>query len=105
MGVLCFILPVISGARFGSILLLVLPALSGFAQNLAQNPGFESGTTGWINFGSGSFTTPATQPHTGTASAFLQNRTATWNGVAQSFLGVLQTNTGYNISAWVRIAN
>jgi GH35 family endo-1,4-beta-xylanase len=75
------------------------------AQNLAQNPGFESGTSGWFGFGPVTFTAPTTLPHTGARSAFVQNRTDTWNGVAQSLLGVLQNNNNYRISTWVRLAN
>ena len=43
--------------------------------------------------------------HLGSRSAWIQNRTDTWNGVAQSMQGVLQTNFSYKISAWVRLAN
>lgn len=75
------------------------------AQNLAQNPGFEPGTSDWFGFGSVTFTAPTTQPHTGSRSAFVQNRTDTWNGVAQSLAGVLQNTNTYRISAWVRLAN
>ncbi len=82
-----------------------LQALSGAAQNLAQNPGFESGTTGWFGFGPVTLTAPATQPHTGSQSALVQNRTDTWNGVAQSFLGVMQPGSSYYVSAWVRLAS
>jgi len=35
----------------------------------------------------------------------VQNRTATWNGVSQSFLGDMQPTNTYRISAWVRLAN
>ena len=35
----------------------------------------------------------------------MQNRTATWNGVAQSVLGVVQPATNYSISAWVRLVS
>ena len=74
-------------------------------QNLAENPGFESGTTGWFGFGSVSFTAPTTQPHTGTSSALVANRTQTWNGVAQSLLNVLEPAKNYRISGWVRLVN
>jgi endo-1,4-beta-xylanase len=75
------------------------------AQNLAQNPGFESGTSGWSAFGPVAFTAPTTLPHAGSRSALVQNRTDTWNGVAQSLIGVLQNTNTYRISAWVRLAN
>jgi glucuronoarabinoxylan endo-1,4-beta-xylanase len=74
------------------------------AQNLTQNPGFESGTTGWSGFGA-TLSATNTSPHAGSYSGYVQNRTATWNGVAQSFLGVMQPGVTYNISAWVRLAS
>ncbi|HEX5221301.1 MAG TPA: endo-1,4-beta-xylanase [Verrucomicrobiae bacterium] len=74
-------------------------------QNLAQNPGFESGTTGWFGFGSVSLTSSTAQPRTGSRSALVQNRTQTWNGVAQSLVGVLQPGINYRISAWVRLVS
>jgi endo-1,4-beta-xylanase len=80
---------------------LVRPAV---AQNLLQNPGFESGTTDWSGFGPVSLTAPTTLPRTGSRSALVENRTATWNGVAQSLLGVVQPGTNYSINAWVRLA-
>jgi glucuronoarabinoxylan endo-1,4-beta-xylanase len=43
--------------------------------------------------------------HSGTHSGYVTNRTATWNGVAQSFLGVMQPGVTYSISAWVRLAS
>lgn len=93
---------------FGTVCLLLL-SLGGLqnsaAQNLAQNPGFESGVSGWFGLGSVAFSTPTTQPHSGVRAAFVQNRTATWNGVAQSVKGILQAGKTYRISAWVRAAS
>jgi GH35 family endo-1,4-beta-xylanase len=83
-------------------LFLFVPGALG--QNLAQNPGFESGTSSWFGWGAVTFTSSTAQPHTGTRSALVQNRTATWNGVAQSVLGVLQPTNTYRISAWVRLS-
>lgn len=87
----------------GLILSLWPPAA--FAQNLAQNPGFESGTTGWSAWGPANFTSPTAQPRTGSRSALVQNRTNPWNGVAQSVTGVLQPTNSYRISAWVRLVS
>ena len=83
--------------------IFILSAFQIGAQNLALNPGFESGTTGWSGYGSVTFTSLSAQPHIGSRSALVQNRTATWNGVAQSLLGVLQPTNTYRISAWVRL--
>jgi Carbohydrate binding domain len=85
-----------------ALLMLALPCS---AQNMAQNPGFESGTSGWFNWGPVTFTSATALPHTGSRSALVQNRTGTWNGVAQSLLGVLQPTNTYRISAWVRLVS
>ena len=92
-------------SRLVSALALMLSVFSGAAQNLALNPGFESDTANWFGFGPVSFTSSTALPHTGARAALVQNRTATWNGVAQSVLGVLQPGTNYSISAWVRLVS
>ena len=75
------------------------------AQNLAANPGFESGTSPWTGFGA-TLTAPTTMTHSGSHSGYVTGRnTGTWNGVAQSFLGVMQSGVTYSISAWVRLDN
>src|ERR1051325_11263575 len=67
--------------------------------NLITNPGFEQNTTGWFGFGPVSFTATTMLAHSGARSALIQNRTDTWNGVAQSLAGVLQPGVTYQISA------
>jgi len=86
-------------------LAVALTATTISAQNLIQNPGFEDGTTSWQPWGGVTLTAPTTLPRAGSRSALVQNRTATWNGVAQSMLGILQTNNAYRISAWVRLVS
>jgi len=86
-------------------ILLVLLGWNGAAQNLLQNPGFESDTTGWFGFGPVTLTSSTAQPRTGARSALVEDRTATWNGVAQSVLGVLQPGKTYRVSAWVRLVS
>jgi glucuronoarabinoxylan endo-1,4-beta-xylanase len=74
------------------------------AQNLAQNPGFENGNTvGWSSFGSSTISAQNAQTHSGNYAALVQNRTATWNGIAQSLVGVVQSGQSYNLSVWVRL--
>ena len=73
--------------------------------NVISNPGFEQNTTGWFGFSPVSFTTTTTLAHSKSRSTLIQNRTDTWNGVAQSLAGVLQPNITYQISAWVRLSN
>jgi GH35 family endo-1,4-beta-xylanase len=85
--------------------LLLVCSSRASAQNLLQNPGFESGTVGWSAWGPVSFTSSTAQAHSGARSALIQNRTDTWNGVAQSLLTVLQPSNTYRISAWVRLAS
>jgi O-glycosyl hydrolase len=76
------------------------------AQNLATNPGFETGnTTGWFAFGSPSISAQSSQVHSGSFAGQVTNRTATFNGIAQSFQGVLQANQTYSISAWLRLVS
>ena len=76
------------------------------AQNIAANPGFETGnTTSWATFGSPTISATTAQVHSGTYSCLVTNRTATYMGVSQSFLGVMQTNQPYAVSVWVRLAS
>ena len=76
-----------------------------FGQNLAQNPGFETGdTSGWFAFGTSAVSAQSAQVHSGAYAALVQNRTATWNGIAQSLAGVLQPGQTYSLSVWVRLA-
>ena len=82
---------------------VLLAALPSVAQNLALNPGFESGTTSWFSTGPATLTSPNAQSHSGSRSGVLVNRTDAWNGIHQSVLGVLQPTNTYKISAWVRL--
>lgn len=89
----------------GWLILAVLLPSALLAQNLAQNPGFESGTGGWFGWGPVSLASSTAQSHGGSSSVLVQNRTAAWNGVAQSVQGVLQPANTYRISAWVRLVS
>ena len=76
------------------------------AQNLATNPGFESGSTsGWFAFGPPTIAAQTLQVHSGNYSGLVTNRTSAWNGIAQSLLGVLQPGQTYYLSAWVRLTS
>ncbi|HLX97047.1 MAG TPA: carbohydrate binding domain-containing protein, partial [Verrucomicrobiae bacterium] len=82
----------------------VLQAGMADAQNLVMNPGFETGnTTGWFAFGSPTLIAETSQVHSGTYACLVTNRTGTYMGAAQSFLGSLQSGQTYNVSAWVRL--
>jgi len=83
---------------------LWLGAAASHAQNLAHNPGFETGnTSGWFAFGPPTISVQTAQAHSGSFAALVQNRTATYNGIAQSLQGVIQPGQSYMISGWVRI--
>ena len=83
---------------------LFLGAVFASAQNLVTNPGFETGdTTGWFAFGTPTISAETSQVHSGTYAAQVSNRTQTFMGIAQSFVGVLQSGQTYNVSAWVRL--
>jgi GH35 family endo-1,4-beta-xylanase len=100
----CKLRPVTKAACvIGFCLLACLSRAPG--QNLLQNPGFESGTSGWFGWGPVSFTAGTNQPHSGVRSALVANRTDTWNGVAQSLEGVVQPGITYRITAWVRLVS
>ena len=80
--------------------------VSGQAQNLLTNAGFETGnTTGWFAFGPPTISVETSQVHSGTYACLVTNRTSTWNGIAQSLAGVLQAGQTYDVSAWVRLVS
>ena len=93
-------------ARVALVIGLVLRAGLAAAQNLVTNPGFETGnTSGWFAFGSPTLAVETSHVHSGAYACLVTNRTATWNGIAQSFVGVLQAGQTYDVSAWVRLVN
>lgn len=76
----------------------------GAAQNLASNSGFETGnTSSWFAFGPATIAAQSSQVHSGSYAALVQDRTSSWNGIAQSVQSVMQAGQTYNISAWVRL--
>jgi glucuronoarabinoxylan endo-1,4-beta-xylanase len=76
------------------------------SQNLATNPGFETGnTSGWQPFGSATISAETDQVHSGNYAALVASRTATYMGIAQPLTGVLQAGQTYAISAWMRLVN
>lgn len=72
--------------------------------SLLTNPGFETGnTTGWFAFGSPTLTVESTVVHSGNYACAVTSRTATYMGIAQSLVGLLQSGETYNVSAWVML--
>lgn len=69
--------------------------------NLVTNPGFEQGAAPWVARGPATLLV-STQAHTGAGAAWVTNRTATWQGVAQSLLGRMRPGGSYVCAAWAR---
>src|SRR5208337_4241561 len=93
-------------AQAALVIGFVLQAGLAAAQNLVTNPGFETGnTSGWFAFGSPTLIVETSQVHSGTYACLVTNRSATYMGIAQSFLGDLQSGQTYNVSAWVMMAS
>ena len=88
-----------------SAVALVFTAVTAFAAdppaNLVVNPGFESGLTPWTSRGSESVLI-ATPSHTGAGAAWATNRTAAWQGVAQSLRSTMRPGGSYLCAAWAR---
>src|SRR5664280_576338 len=93
-------------AQAAVVIAFFLQAGIAAAQNLASNPGFESGnTSGWFGFGTPSISAQTSQVHSGTYAGLAASRTDTYMGFAQSFQGVLQLGQTYNVSAWLRLVS
>ena len=93
-------------AQAAVVIGFVLQAGLAAAQNLVTNPGFETGdTTGWFAFGTPTLSVETSQVHSGTYACLVTNRTATYMGIAQSFVGVLSAGQTYDVSAWLRLVN
>jgi endo-1,4-beta-xylanase len=74
------------------------------AQNLLQNPGFETGSSPWFGIGA-TYGSSRTQARTGLSSGRQISRTQPWNGIGQSLLGRLTPGRDYRITAWLRVEN
>jgi hypothetical protein len=76
---------------------------SGTADNFAVNGGVENGLTHWGKT-SGTLSRSTSVSHTGSASAMITNRTATWNGLTFN-VGTLTEGNEYAVSVWVKLAD
>lgn len=74
------------------------------AQNLLDDPGFESGTAGWTGFGPASVARTQDSPWEGNWALRVSGRTDSWNGATVSLLGLLEPGRAYRFSARVRLA-
>src|SRR5664280_801176 len=71
------------GVQAAVVIAFFLQAGIAAAQNLASNPGFETGnTTGWFGFGSPMISAQTSQFHSGTYAGLVTGRTANYMGIA-----------------------
>lgn len=88
------------------LLVCSIAPLCAKADNVLDNPGFETGdTSGWYPFGGCNITASTVTAHTGSYSALVTDRTATWNGIAQSLMELISENQTCTITGWSRIEN
>ena len=71
--------------------------------NLLQNQDFEEGTSNWTVFGAGTLTTVSDPVYDGSHAALLSGRAATWNGIQQEVLPVLEIDKNYIFTARTRL--
>jgi endo-1,4-beta-xylanase len=85
---------------------LVMWGVTASAQNLLQNPGFESGTTGWGRWGPRNTEIATTNfAHSGQGAARVSNRTATSSGITTRIRSIVVPGATYRCSGWVRLEN
>jgi endo-1,4-beta-xylanase len=70
--------------------------------NVVANGDFESGVAGWVAFGNSTLS-PSSVAHTGSGSAIVTSRTATFNGPLYNLLPVATDGGTYLVNGWIRI--
>jgi len=74
--------------------------------NLVANPGFENGLDNWSAKGGTAIALDSLEPRDGSFSVRITDRSATWNGIEQNLLPVLEdSTTTYSVSCWVKLKN
>ncbi|HKO94962.1 MAG TPA: endo-1,4-beta-xylanase, partial [Polyangiaceae bacterium] len=73
--------------------------------NIIANAGFETGTGGWFPFGAVTISATTARAHSGLQSAFVTNRTATFNGIATSLLGLATPGRTYGVRGFAQVGN
>jgi GH35 family endo-1,4-beta-xylanase len=96
------------------------PALQGFADALEEadftptpdpevtpffNTDFETDLDSWGSRGDATVTLETNQAHTGSNSALVVGRTANWQGISKSVVGLFTAGETYNVSAWVKLSD
>lgn len=71
--------------------------------NLVINPGFEEGVAPWLPQGASVVAASTATSRQGLFSGHVTGRTATWNGVGQSLIGVMEPGVTYQISVFVKL--
>ncbi len=71
--------------------------------NLVNDGGFETGIAGWVNWGNGILSTSSAQAHGGLQSLRSTGRAGTGGFAVYGLTSVVQANTTYAVSAWVRL--
>lgn len=72
------------------------------ANNFAQNGGVESALTNW-GVTAGTLSRSTSDKHSGSASALISGRTASWNGLTFN-VGSLTNGNQYEVAVWVKLA-
>ncbi len=71
--------------------------------NVLVNPGFESGITGWTNWG-GTLSADTATKRSGAAAGRLSGRTNTWQGPVQSLMGKVNGGQQYAARVYARVS-
>ncbi len=72
--------------------------------NFAVNGGVEDGLTNW-GVNAGTLYHSQWTPHTGSKSAYIYDRTNTWNGLTYNPGATLKNGSQYHVSVWVKLAS
>lgn len=81
---------------------VVLETAAPEINNLVANGDFEAGVDGWVSWG-GTLVASADESNSGLQSAYLSNRTGSWEGPVYSLASVVEANAIYAISTWAKI--
>lgn len=70
--------------------------------NLLKNSDFEDGLEPWTNYGDASIEVTDKESYSGANSLFISDRQLTTNGPKQDITGMIETETNYEFSAWIK---
>ena len=72
--------------------------------NIIVNRDFETNTAGWFPFGSVSISASTARAHSGARSALVTGRTATFNGIATSLVGIATPGVSYRVRGFAQVS-